>query len=83
MIKTTMEDTREIRHVYTMNKSSYSVGRDVGLAEGVITSIKPYEELGNGAPATFLAIYVDDELYTRINILSAENVTYFLDNEDL
>jgi len=28
-------------------------------------------------------VYVDDELYTRINILSTENVTYFLDNEDL
>ena len=82
MVKKLMEDTREIRYIYTINKGSYNVGGDVGQAEGVITSIKPYEENGNGAPVVFLAVYVDGELYTRINSLSTENITYYLDNED-
>lgn len=82
MVKTLMEDEREIREVYTINKNAYFVGGDVGLAEGKITSIEPYWEKGNGASVVVLAVYVDEELYTRINFSATENVTYFLDNED-
>ena len=30
MVKKLMEDTREIRYIYTINKASYNVGGDVG-----------------------------------------------------
>jgi len=82
MVKTLMEDEREIREVYTKNRNAYFVGGDVGLAEGRVTSIEPYLENGNEAPVVVLAVYVDEELYTRINFSATENVTYFLDNED-
>ena len=42
-----------------------------------VTSIKPYEENGEMAAVTWLAVYKDDALVKRLNTAHMAEITYF------
>lgn len=56
-----VDDKREISAVYQLNdESAYIVGK------GNITAIKPYDENGEYAPFTWLAIFKGEQIAIRI-----------------
>ena len=72
MIKTIIEDQRNIEMIQTMGDegSSWEVdGKD-------FTKIVPYHENGQGAHVIWFAVYKKDEIVERVNGASVEFVFY-------
>lgn len=58
--------------------SAWSVSGDVGatVGRGGITAIVPYEEFGDMAPVTWLAVYCGDAVWKRLNCAHMAEIVY-------
>lgn len=58
--------------------SAWGVDMQTGATVGQrsVSAIKPYEENGQMAAVTWLAVYVDDEVVARLNIGQMTEIRY-------
>lgn len=73
-MNTIFDDPRPILKALS---ESEEIGAIVGWPrERPVTKIEPYREYGVMAPATWLAVWKDDELVARLNVSKMAEIAY-------